>query len=110
MSKNVANRQRQHLPAAIFAAFNRPFQIMAGELDGHGIRNYPAGALLVLPPSRMRQGQPYGMTGSQELNVHGVGMTRRDGHDQGLKGAMHALSGPTVDGVEIVVHGESNTI
>jgi hypothetical protein len=53
----------------------------------------------------MGQGHPHWTPVHQELDIHGIGVSRGNGHDQSLVNAMHAFLRPAVDGVEVLVHG-----
>jgi len=81
---------------------------MAGDLDGERVRDRPSCALLIFDPRRMRQRDRNGRSPDQELNIDGVGMTRRDGNDQRLINAVNRFPGPAIDGSEVFKHGYEN--
>jgi hypothetical protein len=41
----------------------------------------------------------------QKLDIHGIGVSRGNRHDQSLINTMHAFLGPAVNGVEVLIHG-----
>lgn len=81
---------------------------MAGDLDGERIRDRSSRVLFVRDPSGMRQGDRNGRAPDQELDIDGVGVTRRDGNDQRLVNAVNRFPGPAVDGSEVFKHGYEN--
>jgi len=102
--------QDVHLPAAIFAAFDGAFQIMAGRLNRQRIGDVLAGALVVLHPGRMRQHNPDRVPVHQKLYVHGVGVAGGDGHNQRLVHAVDLLATPAVGTTKVGVHRQPKTI
>jgi hypothetical protein len=81
---------------------------MPGDLDGERIRDRPSSALFILDPSGMGEGHRNSSAIDQELNIDGVGVTRRDGNDQRLIDAVNRLPGPAIDGSEVSKHGYEN--
>jgi len=81
---------------------------MAGDLDGERIRHRPSSALFILDPSGMREGHRNRSAVDQELDIDGVGVTRRDGNDQRLVNAVNRFPGPAIDGSEVSKHGSEN--
>src|SRR3981081_1754981 len=58
MLKSLFNSQRVHFLARPFAGFQRALEIMPSNLNRQWIGNELPGALLILNPGRMRQGNP----------------------------------------------------
>src|SRR4051812_19111355 len=77
---------------------------MPGGLHGQRVGNNFSGALVVFHPGWVREGDPNGVPVDEELDVHGVGVTGGNGHDQRLVHHVDGLSGPAVDTVEVSVH------
>jgi hypothetical protein len=110
MLKSLLDGQRIHFLAYPFARFQRALKIMSRNLYGERIGNQLPGALLVLHPRGMRQGNPDRATVDQKLNVYRIRMPSGNGDDQRLIKAMHAFLGPAVHGMKIFIHANLETI
>ena len=106
MFESFGDAERIHLAAAVFAGFNRPFQVVAGDLDSERIGDDLACALVVLDPRGMRHSDPHGTAVGQELYVNGVGVTRGNGNDECLINAVDLFTGPAVVNAKVSVHRE----
>jgi len=104
MFERLGHRERIHLASAFKTAFNRRLEKVPGDLDGKRIADRFAGAPLELRPGWMRERDPDGAAIGQELDVHGVGVTRSNGQDQGLVHAVDLFTGPPVFHFEISIH------
>src|ERR1019366_6756032 len=109
MLESLVDGERIHFATQAFAGFQRRFQKMAGDFLRQGIGDQPSGAVLVLDPGRVRQGDPDGTPVDQELDVHRIGVAGGDGHHQGLVKAVYLFLGPAVGGGEVSEHKELKT-
>ena len=100
------NAKRVHLATAVFAGFDRPLQVMTGDLDSERIGDDLAGALVVFDPGRMRHSDPHGTAVGKKLDVDGVGVTRGNGDDKRLINAVDLFTGPAVVNAKVSVHRE----
>src|SRR6266567_1152227 len=105
MAKSLGDSQRIHLASQTFPRLKRRLKIMTGNFNSQRIGDHLARAVLILHPGGMRQGHPYWMPVHQELDIHGIGVSRGNGHDQRLVNTVDPFLAPTVNGVEVLIHG-----
>jgi hypothetical protein len=105
VSQRLFRGKRVHLAAQAFASFERGPQIMAGDFHRERIGDRLSGALFIFHPSGMWQRDPDGLAIDEKLDIHGIGVPRRDGNDQRLIDAVDLLFGPAVGGGEVGKHG-----
>src|ERR1019366_3078847 len=87
--ESLIDGKRIHFAAQTFARFQRRLQKMACDFLRQGVCDRPPGAVLVLDPGRVWQGNPYRASVDQELDVHRISVASGDGHYQRLVEAVH---------------------
>jgi len=97
-----------HFLPSVLASFDGRFQVMTCNLDGERVGDDFARARLILLPGAMRQRDRDRLAIRQELDVHGIGMARRDGYNEALIEAVNVCFGPAVLRVEVIEHGKES--
>lgn len=107
VSQRFFDRQGVHLASKTFAGLEGLLQIMPSDFYSQRIGDHFAGALVVLHPGRVRQGDPNRFASDQKFVIDGVGVARGNGDDLALIGAMDRLFRPTICGCEVLKHTQN---
>src|SRR5208282_5919068 len=102
--ESLIDGERIHFAPQTFARLQRRLQKVASDFLRQGVGDQPPGALLVLDPGRVRQGDPDRTSVDQELDVHRISVASGDGHHQSLVKAVHFFFRPAVGGGEVSEH------
>jgi len=104
--QRLGDGERVHFASPIFAGFDRPLQVVSGDLDRQRIGDDLASALVVFNPGSVGQSDPYGTTVGKKLDVDGVGVARGNGDNKRLINAVDLFTGPAVVNAKVSVHRE----
>ena len=93
-----------HFAGGVVAFLDQLLEVTSGDLDGDAVGDDLTGALLLLDPGGAGQGDTHWAPIDVEADIHGIGMTRSNGHDVCSPLAVEVFAGPAVGHVEIFVH------
>src|ERR1700678_302226 len=95
-----------HFAAVVVAGFDGASEIAARGLRGEIVGDDEAGLTLHLDPGEIGHRDPDRTAVDGESDVGRVGVTRGDGDDSSLPGAMERFRGPAIIDGEVFVHGK----